>query len=273
MDKTAWGVFNNWEYQSVFEIKNLIQGWQVFPPLFRSLEKCYELEKKEILRRLELWNEKLEIFGGDPSFLNWSRFRPLQMDREEDWSDWLAHLIEKSKTGFFSRVLFGLSSPREGDAVIVDRETEHDGYRADLVIKWGDGNHLHVEVKTGDPNLEKTYGTALKMKKHYCVGQTSWADFIVLLDSQVSQWLEIKNAGPQIIEYRTWGNVAIAFRRSLLFSDESLFWKAWAYAFLGAIEQKLLNHPSIDVHKKEIRDNYVLDSMLTVLKEGLEDEK
>jgi hypothetical protein len=231
------------------------------------------LEKKEILRRLEVWNEKLETFGGDPSFLNWRRFRPLQMDREEDWSDWLAHLFEKSKKGFFSRVLFGLSSPREGDKVIVDRETGHDGYRADLVIKWGNGNHLHVEVKIGDPNLEKTYGTAQKMKEYYHGSWTSWANFILLLDSQVSQWIEIKNAGAEIIDYRTWGNVAIALRRSLLFSNESILWKSWAYALLGAIEQILLNHPYIDADKKEIQNNYFLDSMLTVLKEGLEDEK
>jgi hypothetical protein len=273
MDKTAWGVFNDWTYQPVFEINLLIQGWQVFPPLFRSFEKCYAFEKKEILGLLEVWNEKLEMYGGDPSFKNWRRFRPLPMDREEDWSNWFAHLIESSKTGFFSRVLFGLSSLREGSPVTVDREPEHDGCRADLVIKYGNGSHLHVEVKTGDPNLEKTYGTARKMKEYYRSGRTSWADFILILDSQVSQWIEIKDSDAGKISYRTWGNVAIALRRSLLFSNESVLWKSWAYAFLGAIEQKLLNHPSIDVHKKEIRDYYFLDSMLTVLKEGLEDEK
>ena len=273
MDKTSWDVFSNWDYQPVFEINNLIQGWKLFPSLFQSFEKCYELEKKEILRSLEIWNEKLESLGGDPSFINWRRFRPLQMDREEDWSDWLAHLIEKSKTGYFSRALFRLSSPMCGEAVTVDREIEHDGYRADLIIKCGNGSHIHVEVKTGDPNLEKTYETARKMRKHYRSRWTSWADFILLLESQVAQWKEIKDTSAEIIPYLTWENVAIALRRSLLFSSEPVPWKSWAYAFLGAIEQILLNHPYIDTDKKEIRDYYFLDSMITVLKEGLEDEK
>ena len=77
----------------------------------------------------------------------------------------------------------------------VDREPEHAGYRADLVIKWENGKYFHVEVKTGDPNLEKTYGTALKMREYYHPKWISWADFILLLDSQVGQWTELKNTG------------------------------------------------------------------------------
>jgi hypothetical protein len=267
MDKKAWDVFKNWDYRPVPEINDLAQGWKVFPPLFRLFEKCYELEKKEILQLLEIWNKKLESLGGDPTFINWTRFRPLQMKREEDWSDWLAHLIENSKTGYFSQALFGLATLGDKPRMIVDRETEKDGHRADLVIKCGNRSHVHVEVKIGDPNLEKTYETARKMRNKYHADLASWADFILLLESQVAQWKEIKDVGKEIIPYITWENVAVALRASLLLSDEPIPWKSWAYAFLGAIEQILLNHPYIDPAKKEITGYYFLDSMITVLKE------
>jgi hypothetical protein len=273
MDRTVWAVFDNWDFSRIIEINLSVQSWQVFPPFFASFEKCYESEKKEIFKLLGVWDKKLDSFGGDPLFLDWTRFRPLTLHREEHWSDWLAHLIESSKTGYFFSVLFGLSRPRGILEVRVDRESEMEGYRADLVIIFGNGDHIHIEVKTGDPNLEKTYETARKMKKCYHSGQGSWDDFILLLDSQVGQWLEIKDTDAERFSYRTWGDVSVALRKSLLFSSEPVSWKSWAYAFLGAIEQRLLNHPFIDRNHMEIRNYYYLDSMLTALRRGLIDEK
>lgn len=43
--------------------------------------------------------------GGDPSARDWTSFRMLRREREEDWSDWLAQLIEDSKTGCFASFL------------------------------------------------------------------------------------------------------------------------------------------------------------------------
>lgn len=275
MDRTVWGVFDNWDFPGIIENNLSVQSWQVFPPFFVSFEKCYESEKNEIFELLRVWDKKLDSFGGDPSFLDWTRFRPLTLHREEHWSDWLAHLIESSKTGYLSGVLFGLSRLRGILEVRVDRESEMEGYRSDLVIIFGNGDLIHIEVKTGDPNLEKTYETARKMKKRYHSGQGFWDDFVLLLDSQVGQWLEIKDTDVDSgkISCRTWREVAIALRRSLLYSNESILWKSWAYAFLGAIDQRLLNHPFIDRNHMEIRKYYYLDSMLTALRKGLIDEK
>lgn len=273
MDKTAWGVFDSWKNSPSIEIGIPIQGWQVFPLLFKSFDNIHENEKKEILDLLDTWNERLKTYGGDPSFTNWKMFRPLPLEREEYWSDWLAHLIEQSKTGYFSHALLGPFITREISKAVVKREYKYDGRRADLIISYENGSHAHIEVKTGDANLEKTYETARKMKEAHRSGQTRWADFILLLDDQVGQWLEIKDADADKCSYRTWTNVAVALRRTLLFSNESVLWKSWAYAFLGAIEQKLLGHPFVDNQKKEIRDYYILESLLAVLKEGLKDEE
>ena len=57
----------------------------------------------------------LAQFGGDPTHQNWEALRPLRLrsqGREEDWSDWLAYLIQSSDTGTFSCILFG-GSPSE----------------------------------------------------------------------------------------------------------------------------------------------------------------
>ena len=52
-----------------------------------------------LLAAIAVWADRLADLGGEPVCQDWSRFRPLRLSREEDWSDWLAHLIETSSTG------------------------------------------------------------------------------------------------------------------------------------------------------------------------------
>jgi len=276
MVKSKWDVFRNWDYQLPYKIVFSDKGWSVFDQLIEKSEKCYEMEKIEIISLLDEWNVRLKDYGGDSTYHNWNKFRPLRLDREEDWSDWLEHLVVSSKTGFFSRILFKLGGLSKGNVLALDfaeREPSYKGYRGDLVIKWKNGIYVHVEVKTGDPNLKKTYNTARRMRDKYRAEDSLWRDFILLLSSQASQWLDIKDAGATKIAYLTWEDVAISIRKSLLFSAEPVSWKAWAYSFLGAIEQKLLRHPYIDVEKKRISNNYVLNSMIQILREGMKNEE
>jgi hypothetical protein len=276
MEKSDWIVFNNWDYpiseKSCFTDKD----WGSFDVLFQLSEKRYEQEKKEIFALLDEWNQKLLSYGGEPAYQKWGNFRPLRLEREEDWSDWLAHLIDSSKTGYFARVLFNFGSPEKSEYLEIEyaeRESSHQGYRGDLVIKWKNGTFAHVEVKIGDPNLEKTYPTAREMRAKYRANKAEWHDFILLLDNQLRQWLDIKGEEMTKIRYLTWNNVAISIRKSILFSEEAVSWKVWAYSYLGAIEQKILKHPHIDVAKKQISNDYILDSMLGILKEGMKNER
>src|SRR5690606_34208801 len=101
---------------------------------------------------------------------DWSHFRPLRVDREEDWSDWLQHFIATSEHGHFAR--FALPRCGFGEASAwarpeVTREDATESRRADLVVRWRNGQRCHVEVKVGDQHLSKTVDTALELESKY----------------------------------------------------------------------------------------------------------
>lgn len=105
-------------------------------------------------------DEMLATLGGDPNARDWTAFRPLRRHREEDWSDWLAQLIQDSLTGEFAHALLGYVSSELAAAgflaTSVQREMPLPGLRADIVVHWDDGSYSHIEVKVGDTNLSKT---------------------------------------------------------------------------------------------------------------------
>lgn len=204
-------------------------------------------ELAEHVKRWEAWLEPL----GEISSQDWREFRPLQLGREEGWSDWLAHLLARSTTGLFARELLqrhpelaGVSSFAE---LHVRREVETDGgeRRADLLIERRDAA-AHIEVKAGDRAFKKTYDTAECLEEKYR-GNRAWADFILLLPSDVDRWrAEVREDDPRVIVDVTWRDVAVALRRAIKRDDESLHWRTWAHAFCGAVEQRLLGcEPSI----------------------------
>ena len=190
------------------------------------------------------------------------------MTREEDWSDLLIHLISESQTGYFSSHLFPIENITEDDysrPSYVGREVSYKGRRADIIIKWNNGIYSHVEIKIGDENLTKTYDTAEVMRSYYRVPKSKWHDFIIILESQVEDWVNIDNSKKYHIKYLTWNNVAIILRKSILISNEPLSWKVWAYSFLEAIEQKLLYFKD----KYSISDILEIENNIFILKEGL----
>src|SRR5262245_37323887 len=63
--------------------------------------------RRTIARLRRASDQLLVALGADPSARDWTSFRPLRRDREEDWSDWLAQLIEESRTGRFAWALLG----------------------------------------------------------------------------------------------------------------------------------------------------------------------
>lgn len=223
----------------------------------------------ELSPLLGAWDDALAAWGGEPTTYDWSRFRPLRLSREEDWSDWLAFLLERSTTGVFAaRMLRGAGAASLGhQRPSVDREVSGDGYRADLVIHWLNGCCAHIEVKIGDAALGKTFRTGRKMRLRYRKAVEAWENFVLLLPSQVATWEGLESAEPDEppVEALTWIDVCVALRSGLL-SDESRSWKAWAYALVGAAEQALIGFPG---HRLSSRPLAGLEAKVEILREGL----
>lgn len=248
--------------------------WSVFEPMKTEFGALFEKKLAQLHSHCLDWQSRLEDYGGEPSSRDWTQFRPLRLEREEDYSDWLAHLIEFSKTGYFSSKIFKLSGFAQSDYVSPRkciREDPTGGYRADIVITWRDNSGTHVEVKIGDPNLFKTFDTAKKMRAKHQKCQ-NWSDFILLMRWQMPDWLYMGKGSDSPIRALTWEDIDLALRRSLLHSKESISWKAWAYAFIGAIEQKLLLFPRIANNEPNSKRLPVLESMINILGEGLRNE-
>ena len=266
MKNSSWSIFDNWNYK--VKEKKFYPDWHLFDSMVSTLSLFYKKKCKEFQSLHGKWDKKLKSYGGEPSNFNWDSFRPLRLTREEDWTDWLIHLISESQTGYFSSHLFCIENTTENDysrPCYIDREVSYKGRRADIIIKWNNCIYSHVEIKIGDENLVKTYDTAELMRSYYNIPKNKWHDFIIILESQVEDWVNIDNSKNCPIQYLTWNDVAIMLRKSILISNEPLSWKVWAYSFLGAIEQKLLYFK----HEYKISDILQIENNIIILKEGL----
>ena len=224
---------------------------------------------------LGAWDEKLANIGEDPARQDWSRFRPLRLSREEDWSDWLGHLLERSRSGRFpARLLAGnVEEPRRWLAEHAEREVVAEGHRADLVVHFRVGDWAHIEVKAGDLSLAKTPGTGLALRR--ALGAAKRGDFLLLPREDVPCWgSEQRSLGPSAaaIEVRTWHDVARALRLSALeATHEDVTWRVWAVTFAGAIEQKLLGFLPVPKHAPVVHAGRAThDLALVEYLEGLE---
>jgi hypothetical protein len=182
-------------------------------------------------------NGALSDIGGDPLRENWTRFRPLRLGREEDWSDWLGWLLETSATGRLAGLLFG----REATLCctpLVDRELIVEPYRLDLRIRWSNGDMTTLEVKIGDRDFEKT-GHAAMTHRHSNPG-TSCDDWILMLQRDFGR------SEVDFVRKVNWDAVAKYLRFCLRCGDEALTWRVWGRAFAGCIEQDLLGYSQID---------------------------
>lgn len=216
------------------------------------------------LARLQGWliesDAQLADLGGDPLRDAWSSFRPLRLSREEDWSDWLAHLIQTSRTGvFWSTALRNkISSGALASPLIVRREwTLPGGYRADLGIRLQAGDSwIHVEVKIGDDDLKKTVGTGEAMRSS--VHPAAVHDVLLLPADNKLLWSAViddfersdDGAGKasslaRAVTVIDWHDVARGLRSALCQSGETLSWRVLARVFCGAVEQSLIGLQTI----------------------------
>jgi hypothetical protein len=262
----------DWGFLSTFSVPKASPDW---PWNSKQIEAAHDLERVptwsacdtwlELLRKAERqqdllrqqalgwWRSHLAILGGDLSDFDFTDFRPLRTSVEEDWSDWLQFLMKTSTTGELSRRIFGASigdgkfSWEAPEEVFREKPAGPDR-AADLVVHWRAGSLLarrraatHVEVKIWDRNFDKTYDTAAKLMTDR--PDLEWTHFILIPDSSQDAWRECAgrlepNTGIRI-HILTWRDVAVALRRALLCA-EPLIWRAWAFAFAAAVEQRLL---------------------------------
>lgn len=273
MTISAWEIFSGWGVDLPMEATTpFIGDWGSFDSLDHLLEKHLQKQAKELLHYLKDWDFRLKDLGGEPSYYDWGDFRPLRLGQEEDWSDWLYHLILSSRTGYFSKQVFNLEGFSQEDyCKVLDkwREPPSECYRADILINWLNHSFTHLEVKVGDPNLEKTLGTALAMRNRFQKHNERWFDMILLKRFQLPAWDDIKTKTPSDIRAITWEDIAIALRKSLVHKGEDLSWMVWARTFLGAIEQKLLGFPYIKKGIPRVSDS-LLEQMIQILVKGVE---
>ena len=255
IERSSWAVFDGWQ---PFKMKVAAKlNWQAFDELIPLHNAILDEQYKVFLPLLTQWDSIFAALGKDPTHQNWDRFRPLRLTREEDWADWLAHLIQTSTSGNFSSYLLQIKNVSDySNPVKVIREDMHRKYRADLIIEWRKQKFTHIEVKIGDMNLSKTFPTSKVFREKYRVKKEDWSNFILLLSEQILEWNNIANStiSNTIINPISWEDVCIALRKAML-QEESITWKVWAYTFLGAIEQLIIGYKGYQLDNTKPREN------------------
>jgi hypothetical protein len=234
----SWDVFADliklrpqWRWESIHRLIGLSQL-----ALIPRIQECEALQSQ--------WVEKLRPVCGEQATLDWSRFRPLRLSREEDWSDWLAWLLEASNTGVLAKTIFEVELDWSVEIFIrpsVRREVIADDRRADIVARWGTGKFSQIEVKLWDKNFAKTYDTSQKLRSPDIRPQAEWWNFILIPREAMEAWKATPNVTPNLeVKAIYWDDVVRGLRRCLWSEIETVFWRAWAWTFSCAIEREIL---------------------------------
>lgn len=263
----TWSVFDNWTCPNRNSARHF--SWRAFDELTPWYGKIIARNQKALDLLLPRWDVEFKCLGfeHDPTHRDWQTFRSLRLSREEDWSDWLAFLIESSTSGDFSKQLLRIQSLGASDyvsATVKREDPTHIECRPDIIINWNKRDfYSHIEVKIGDPDMAKIFPECETLMNHT---SGSWSHYILLQKEQVKDWqfIDAMNPQPFTVTLITWDDVCVALRKTLL-RKELIIWKAWAYAFLGAVEQKI-----VGFHGYRTRHDYAnADRKCAILEEGL----
>jgi hypothetical protein len=252
MSALTWSIFDGWTLSPL--TPEPLPSWEAVVHLGKLASATLYKRSEFRANLVDAYDERLRDLGGEVMRQNWSAFRPLRLSREEDWSDWLAFLLQSSSTGELASQLFRDvgeldAAPLAHPDVGREEQTANGGRRADLLIRWRDGGTSHVEVKIWDQAFEKTFDTAAALRTEYAVNE--WrGDFILLPEESMDAWaVSAESMAPTFgfsVQAITWRRVAISLRRCLWARREPLTWLAWAYALCGSIEQFILQHPRFE---------------------------
>src|SRR5260221_4521009 len=85
----------NWSFLARFKAphRRLAPQWDAVVAWVASARDALITSEAELADGVEMSDRALAGFERDPLHHDWSRFRPLRLLREEDWSDWIAHLV------------------------------------------------------------------------------------------------------------------------------------------------------------------------------------
>jgi len=259
------------DLETSWEELNVDEWWDAFVAERKEdLDDLFDKMKK--IKDDGIWS-KNTIFKQDPldfetSENNWKETNPeagpLRSNQEENWSQWLAHLI-RSSSGEFRKELFGEKFNGSPIKVKCEKhlhhEEEHDR-RVDIIVEFED-KAISIEVKKGDTHYEKTTDTVeLTGKEYKKVGieEAKWCHYLLLpedkrvnldsvrfVDSKAGEEPQIKE-GWKGIELITWREVSKSLRRALISGNEtSLHWQASAFLFISLIEQKICKFYSFNI--------------------------
>jgi hypothetical protein len=200
-------------------------------------------EARRIHGQLAAWDASLHDLGGDPARDDWTEFRPLRLSREEDWSDWLAYLIRAPEGHAVARLFSPAQSSEKVEKARREVTVADGERRADLILEWSGSRAAHVEVKIWDQNFDKTLQTGKGCRGLYThLGE--WRDYVLLPEESLQAWFECEDSDK--VSVVTWSDVDRELRRCLLAPGGSSQWAAFARAFCGAVEQKILGVPRFE---------------------------
>lgn len=236
--------------------QTLDSWWQRYDTLRTEAAQALQAELQHSDDRWQRSNSRFDVNPLSTDWRTHQRTRgPLRPNQEENWSQWLAHLL-RGADGLLLGELFGgqySQLPRR-----VEREAhlpgeESDRY-ADILVFFG-GQGISIEVKKGDEHYEKTTHTATLTEDTHA---HDWTHILLLpkykypaLRGSVKESLSEPDTGRPRIHSDQSGDIDVVFWRevsgairSVLLGDVTLppHWEASAYLFCTLIEQKLLDY-------------------------------
>lgn len=244
------------------DVDSMADSWTAFEPWWDAYNKARAADVSELwdifVESDALWEQHGGPFNADPlstGLMQQMRAGdPLNPGVEEDWSDWLAQLLQ-TDSGEFHCELFGekfAAPPRQ-----VKREAHHpepggvDRY-ADILSLHESGG-ISIEVKIGDKNFGKTTDTAALIEdQHY----RDWDHYLLLPENDLNavkdsfddeietdgdERATIHSEGSANVTLLYWSDVSRALRTVLLDDNsQAPHWSASAYLFCAQIEQERL---------------------------------
>lgn len=239
--------------------------WKEMDPWWDTYSEQQRQEAEELadlLRELDnRWKESDSSFDTDPLTVNWAAgpntHGPLRPHQEENWSQWLAHLLRSN--GEFVAQLFGEQFEEVPDSVrrevhLPSRNSNRPDRYADILL-FADNRGISIEVKKGDEHYEKTAHTAVLVEHHHYedwehvllvpeykkgVLKDRLADLLVSDEERLQ--IDGQQSGPLKVVF--WREVTSSIRETLLFKENTDHWEASAYLFCTLVEQKILGFDS-----------------------------
>lgn len=239
--------------------------WETIDPWWDSYVREHESGLIKLHDQLDTlnreWAQSAIPYDEDPLMCDWTESNPqdgpLRTNQEENWSQWLAHLVRDSTGGYCAEMLasrFDTIPTRVRCERAYHDEELHDR-RVDLLAEFGELG-VTIEVKIGDEHYKKTPQTAFLTEKHH-QRDLDWAHYLLLprsksdalqatfgdrlSKSDEKTTIAAAEPGEQEIMIIYWSDVAQSLRRTLFADAEpGTHWSASAYLFITLIEEQIL---------------------------------